>query len=81
MKKMSLVKPMEVLEGFIPGVNHYIIEVWLGKDGKYYITSMHGRPYPNDLRPTEYIVWEGREIIAGPFNSIEEAEKYWFKCD
>lgn len=78
MLQIELRKKIEVLEPFLPGVNHYLIEVWQGSDGKFYITSMHGTPYPNDLRPTEYIAWEGREIIAGPFNTVEEAEEwYW----
>ena len=76
---VELEKRVLVLEPFTPGVNHYLTEVWRGGDGLYYITVQHGRPYPNDPRPTEYVEWEDREILAGPFSSPEQAEEWWFR--
>jgi len=81
-KKISLrdlVEKVRVLEPFIPGVNHYVTIVWLAKDGKYYITSQYGKPFPNGPGPTEYISWEDVEIIGGPFNTYEEAVNWFYR--
>jgi len=76
---VRLVKRIEVLDPFIPGVNHYLVEIWLGSDGKYYVTSKHGKPYPNDPKPTEEIAWDKRRTISPPFDSVEEAKNWFFE--
>lgn len=73
----KLVRRVRVLEPFRPGENHFLYELWEGEDGKFYVTSQHGRPFPNGPLPTEVIAWDSRTIIGGPFSSPEEAES-WF---
>lgn len=77
-KKVKLVKKVTTLEPWREGENHYLIQVWLGEDGMYYVTSRYGMPFPNGPYPTEEIFWDEIEIIGGPFKSVKEAEEWYF---
>jgi len=80
LKYVGLEKLVEVIDPFIPGVNHYVTAIWLGENGWYYITSRKAYVSPNGPGPVEYVYYDTRRIIAGPFNSPEEARK-WFYND
>jgi len=79
-KCIELKEKVEVLEPFREGENHYQTDLWVGADGKYYITVRHGVPVPIDVRPTEFIAWDPYvRIIAGPFSTKEEAEEWFYR--
>jgi len=76
--EIKLAKRIEVLEPVIPGVNHYLVELWQGGDGKFYVTCRDAYVYPNGPEPVELIEYGELKIIGGPFDTPEDAEKwYW----
>ncbi|RLG54497.1 MAG: hypothetical protein DRO00_01185 [Thermoproteota archaeon] len=76
-KQVKLIQKIEVLEPFIEGVHHWEIAICLGEDGQYYITSQHGTPSHNGPVKSEFIFWDPKRIIAGPFPTPIHAREYW----
>ena len=76
---MRILKFIRCIEPFMEGVNHY--DTWIVKcnDGKYYVASRHGTPYPNGPYPTEGIFWDPWKVHGPGFNTPDEAEKWWFE--
>ena len=70
-------KRVAVLEELIPGVNHYPTYVYKLR-GKYYIVVCHVSASWDAPDWDLYSRWEVKSV-KGPFNSIEEAENWFYK--